>query len=486
MNTTRREFLNKVGMASVAMSAAAGCATKPGAATVAAGVESLAGAPMQGFRTKPMAEIRVGLVGVGMRGWRALHRLSMVPGVRVTAMCDIFQDRLDRERAWLKEYKKPAAKEYVGEEAYKALCESSEVDVVYICTPWDLHVPVGLYALNHGKHAFIEVPAAMTVDDCWALVETAEKQKLHCMQLENSGYGQDELLALSLCRKGVLGTLCHAECGYIHDRRQGVFLDDYPKHWRMQWNIDHAGNQYPTHGIGPVCQCFDVNRGDRLDFLVSVDSLGGAYEAYANEVFKEGTKDAWKRDLKFRMGNMNITTVKTVKGKTILVEHDVCTARPYTRINLISGTKGIFRAFPLRIHLETPQMKPAEHHTAFDPELTEKYRQLYAHPLWKTAGKIAMEVGGHDGMDYLMDLRWAFCLKEGLPLDMDVYDLAATCSVCELSERSVNAGSAPQKVPDFTRGGWQTAKPLELVNVDLQKMGFTKEQIISGGASMKV
>ena len=183
---------------------------------------------------------------------------------------------------------------------------------------------------------------------------------------------------------------------------------------------------------------------------------------------------------------MNITTVKTVKGKTILVEHDVCTARPYTRINLISGTKGVFRAFPLRIHLETPQMTPGEHHTAFDPELTEKYRQLYAHPLWKTAGKIAMEVGGHDGMDYLMDLRWAFCLKEGLPLDMDVYDLAATCSVCELSERSVNAGSAPQKVPDFTRGGWQTAKPLELVNVDLQKMGFTKEQIISGGASMKV
>lgn len=209
---------------------------------------------------------------------------------------------------------------------------------------------------------------------------------------------------------------------------------------------------------------------------------GGAYEEYARETFPEGS---WKRGLSFQMANVNTTIVKTVKGRTILVNHDVATARSYTRCNLISGTKGIIRAFPLRIHVEEPEAA-AQHQTDFDAARTEELRKLYAHPLWTTAGKIAEEVGGHGGMDYLMDLRWAWCLHEGLPLDMDVYDLASTCAVCELTEKSVRSGSMPVKIPDFTRGGWKTAKPLGLEDVDLEKMGFSADRIVVGGAEMKV
>ena len=322
----------------------------------------------------------------------------------------------------------------------------------------------------------------MELDECWEFVETAEKTRRHCMQLENCCYGEDELLALSMCRKGVLGTLTHAECGYVHDRRAGIFDDAYPDHWRLKWNVAHAGNQYPTHGLCPVCQCFDVNRGDRLDYLVSVDSLGGAYEDYARETFPEGD---WKRDVRFRMANVNTTVIRTVKGRTILVNHDVATARPYTRCNLISGTKGVIRAYPLRIHVEEPERR-AQHLTEFSAERTEDLRRLHRHPLWATAGKIAGEVGGHGGMDYLMDLRWAWCLHEGLPLDMDVYDLASTCAVCELSEWSAVAGSRPEKIPDFTRGGWERAKPLGIEDVDLVKMGFDPSRIVSGGAEMNI
>ena len=473
MNTSRRDFIG----AAVGAAIASGCASGRGIGKV-----GFSGAPMQGFSCAPMHEIRVGVVGVGMRGWRALRRISMLPGVRVSAMCDIFADRLAKERAWLSENGRPAAKEYVGPEAYKALCDSSDVDVVYNCTPWQLHAAVGLYALRAGKHSLVEVPAAMTLDECWEFVETAEKTRRHCMQLENCCYGEDELLALSMCRKGVLGTLTHAECGYVHDRRAGIFDDAYPDHWRLKWNVAHAGNQYPTHGLCPVCQCFDVNRGDRLDYLVSVDSLGGAYEDYARETFPEGD---WKRDVRFRMANVNTTVIRTVKGRTILVNHDVATARPYTRCNLISGTKGVIRAYPLRIHVEEPERR-AQHLTEFSAERTEDLRRLHRHPLWATAGKIAGEVGGHGGMDYLMDLRWAWCLHEGLPLDMDVYDLASTCAVCELSERSAASGSHPEEIPDFTRGGWKSASPLGIEDVDLVKMGFDPSRIVSGGAEMNI
>ena len=457
MNTSRREFLGL----SLGAAALAGC-TGPKAFW---GVGCAA--PMQGFACAPLKEIRVGVVGVGMRGWRAVRRLSMLPNVKVAAMCDLFADRLAKEQAWLKENNRPPAAEYVGPEAYKALCDSDGVDVVYNCTPWQVHVEIGLYALRAGKHSLIEVPAAMTLDDCWELVETAEKTKLHCMQLENCCYGEEELLAISLCRHNFLGTLTHAECAYIHDRRQGIFNDEYPDHWRMKWNIDHAGNQYPTHGLVPACQCLDVNRGDRMDYLVSLESNQENFKAYMAANLKP---DNPRRLSKVKMADMNSTLIKTAKGRSFLIQHDVASPRPYSRIQLVTGTKGAICDYPYRVVFEE---KPgAGAHQWYGEEKAKEVREKYRHPLWKTVGELAKRVGGHGGMDFIMDTRWVYCLQQGLPIDMDVYDLAATCCLCELTETSADNRGRTCDIPDFTRGAWKTYKPLGIVDVDLAKMGL--------------
>ena len=424
---------------------------------------------MQGFSCAPMHEIRVGVVGVGMRGWRALRRISMLPGVRVSAMCDIFADRLAKERAWLSENGRPAAKEYVGPEAYKALCDSSDVDVVYNCTPWQLHAAVGLYALRAGKHSLVEVPAAMTLDECWEFVETAEKTRRHCMQLENCCYGEIEMLTFNLAKLGMLGELVHAEGAYIHDLRW-MCAREWPgvECWRFDENRDHGGNRYPTHGLVPLCLTFDVNRGDRLDYLVSLESNQANFRAFMEANLAADNK---RRLSKVRMADMNSTLIKTVKGKSILIQHDVSTPRPYSRIQLVTGTKGSICDYPYRVVFE--EKSGAGAHKWYDEKKAEDIRTKYRHPLWKTVGELAKRVGGHGGMDFIMDARWAYCLQQGLPLDMDVYDLAATCCLCELTEKSVDRRSRAYDIPDFTRGAWRTTPAMGIVDIDLAKMGFS-------------
>ena len=306
----------------------------------------------------------------------------------------------------------------------------------------------------------------MTLDECWELVETSEKTKRHCMQLENCCYGEIEMLAFNLCHLGLLGELTHGEGAYIHDLRWNN-MHDYYKNWRLRWNIPHKGNQYPTHGLGPICQYMDINRGDRFDYLVSLESQSAGFASYARETIKN--PDDWRRTADIQMGDMNTTLIKTAKGRSIMVQHDVSTPRPYSRINLISGTKGILCDYPYRLAVET---QPGAGAHEFNKTLAAEWRTKYAHPLWKKAGEIAQKVGGHGGMDFLMDLRWAYCLQNGLPLDMNVYDLASWCSLCELTEKSVRNRSCSVDVPDFTCGGWKTTPPLGLVDVDLAKMGL--------------
>ena len=426
---------------------------------------------MTAFAAAPLAKVRVGVVGLGMRGPGAVHRLSYIPGVELTALCDLYPERVAAQQQWLEEKGKPKAlREYSGAEGWKAMCES-DLDLVYIATPWALHTPMALYAMEHGKHTAIEVPAAMTLEECWALVETSERTGRHCMQLENCCYGEVEMLTLNLVRQGKLGELVHGEGAYIHDLRSLNFLDPaqggYQDYWRLRWNTVHDGNPYPTHGLLPIMQAMNVNRGDRLDYLTCVASAPVGMDAYAKTTFGE---DSWQARLHPRCGDMSTTVIRTVKGRTIMVQHDVTSPRPYSRINLVSGTQGCLCDYPLRIALA--DQPGAGAHAWFDAEATAKLRDEYRHPLWKVAGALAQKMGGHGGMDFLMDLRLCYCLQNGLPLDMDVYDLAASCSLCELSERSALNRGAPQDVPDFTRGGWKTAKPLGLESVDLQKLGI--------------
>ena len=443
------------------------------------------GAPMQGFRAKPMRKIRLGLVGCGKRGDVAMPRLAVLPGVEIVALCDLYQERVDYEQKFLRDHGYPQAKfTFTGPEGYKRLCQL-DIDLVYNTTSWDMHAPVALEAMRNGKHVLTEVPAVTSVDEAWALVEMAEKTRLHCTMLENCCYGETELLYLNLCRQGRIGELVHAECAYIHDLREENYLEPnianpywenngYVGHWRLRHDAAHKGNQYPTHGLGPVCQYMNINRGDRFDYLVSLESKQANYEAYAKAVYP-GT---WKSDLRVAMGDMNTTLVKTAKGRSIMIQHDVSSPRPYSRLNLVSGTKGILADFPYRLAWEE---KPgAGCHEFFDEKKAQEIREQYRHPYFATVREIAKKVGGHGGTDFIMDLRWAYCLQNGLPLDSDVYDLASWSSINELSERSVRNRSEAVDIPDFTRGGWQTAKPLEIWDIDLKKLNLEKVNRLSG------
>ena len=457
---------------------------------------------MQGWRAPALKKVRVGVVGLGMRGPGAVHRLASIPGVEVAALCDIYRVRVDAQQKWLRKNGKPAAAEYVGPEAYKEMC-NSDIDVVYNATSWDMHAPISVYAMDCGKHAMIEVPSACTLEECWQLVEASERNRVHCMQLENCCYGEAEMLALNLCRKGLLGELVHGEGAYIHDLRSLCYADwapdpsangGYASYWRLKHNARHKGNQYETHGLGPVCEYMNINRGDRFDYLVSLESDQFNYEAFAKAAYAD---NKWKPGLKVAMGDMNTTLIKTVKGRSIMVQHDVSSPRPYSRINRITGTRGAFEGIsfvdgegalvsgcPCRFGWED---KPgAGVHSYFGAEKMEEMREKYRHPLWKRAGEFAKAVGGHGGMDFLMDLRWCYCLQNGLPLDTDVYDLAAWCSLGELTERSVRGRSCSMDVPDFTRGGWKTAEPLGIVDVDLARMGFDEKSIKADKSALNV
>ena len=442
------------------------------------------GGIMQNYALKPFKKIRVGFVGIGGRGTAAVNRVANIPGVEIVALCDKKPERVKLNLENLRKAKYPIVpKGYVGPEAYKELCDFGDCDVVYCATPWALHQPVGLRALLGGKIALIEVTSALTTDECWELVEASEKYRIPCMQLENCVYGEIELLELHLARLGMFGEINHAEGGYIHDLR--AIIPSVGKTYNSEWewrydeNMKHKGNQYPTHGLVPICQTMGINRGDRFDYLVSLEN--GPHNVNYEYFKKEYLTDAEPRrkDPPAAMGDMNTTLIKTVNGKSIMVQHDVSSPRPYSRINLISGTKGICRDYPFQCCFEEKcgDFISKGHAQWFDEKKTNEIRTKYAHPMWRDVSEMAKKVGGHGGMDFIMDLRWAWCLQNGLPLDMDVYDLAATSCICELTEQSVRSGSKPIAIPDFTRGNWRNVQPWGIVNVDLKKMGLTTDKV---------
>ena len=464
----RRDFL-KILAAGGAACAVGGCASqRPW--LLGAGV---AGSPMHRYAASPIKHVRVGVVGIGSRGTAVIWRLSRLPNVTVTAVCDRIADKTDGARKLSVKLKRPEPKAYVGEEAWKRLCDDPDVDVVYNTTPWLLHVPVQLHAMKCGKHVFTEVPSAFTVDECWELVETSERTKRHCMQLENCCYGEIEMLTFNLARLGMLGELVHGEGAYIHDLRCICGTGSSEKdHWRFVHNREHAGNAYPTHGLVPLCLTMDVNRGDRLDYLVSLDSKQANFKAYMDAKL---SADNPRRNAKIAMADMNSSLIRTVGGKSILLQHDVATPRPYSRIQFLSGTKGAICDYPYRVAFE--KAPGAGAHEWFKEAEAEEVRAKYRHPLWKTVGELAKRVGGHGGMDFIMDARWVYCLQQGIPLDMDVYDLAATSCICELTEKSARNRSKAVEIPDFTRGAWRTNPKMEIVDIDLSKFG-----VMSSGA----
>ena len=411
---------------------------------------------MSGYAAPKLDKVRIGFIGLGQRGPGAVERMSHIEGVEIVALCDQLEDRVERMQQLLVNQGLPKAKSYSGSpNAWKAMCESPTIDLVYICTPWSLHTPMAVYAMEHGKHAASEVPAAVTIEECWQLVETSERTKMHCMMLENCCYDFFELLTLNMARQGLFGEIIHGEGAYIHDLRTLNFnKKGYTDMWRLRENQQRNGNLYPTHGLGPICQVMNINRGDQMDYLTSMSSADFQMAAMANEL---AASDGFFNEFAgkpFR-GNMNTTTVRTVKGRTIMIQHDVTSPRPYSRIHLVSGTKGVASKWP------TPSRIAMGHNWLKEDEL-QKIEAQYTPEIVIRIGEMAKKIGGHGGMDFMMDWRLIDCLRNGLALDQDVYDAALWSAIAPLSEKSVAKRSDSVDVPDFTNGAWKTNAPIEL------------------------
>jgi len=398
-----------------------------------------------GMPFEPRPNLRMGLIGCGERGSDMLKEYLGVEGLTVTAVCDVVKNAaLQAQAAVERAGQHPPAVYANGERDFENLLKRDDVDFAYMASPWQWHVPMALAAMNAGKHAFVEVPAAATIEDCWKLVDTSEKTRRHCIMMENCCYGYNELLVLNMIKAGLFGDLLYGEGAYLHDLRAILFEDRSEGLWRRYPHTRRNGNLYPTHGLGPVANYMGINRGDRFDYLVSMSSPQRGLDAWrAANVPKDSPK--WKE--KYICGDLNTSLIKTANGLVVTLQHDVVNPHPYDRTNLIAGSKGIFRDYPPRIYFDDPK---AEAYLPID-----KFKDEFEHPLWKHEGELARKLGGHGGMDFLMVYRLIECMRKGLAPDLDVYDAAAWSAPGPLSEASVAQGSAPMKFPDFTRGRWK-------------------------------
>ena len=450
--------MKKLIFALVATIALWSCAEKSGIIEVDVPVRPAGQEHVLGLTTEPLDTVRVGFVGLGMRGPGAVYRFTHIPGAKIVALCDVEADRVASAQEILKEAGLPEAASYSGStEAYKEMCEREDLDLVYIATDWIHHAPVALYAMEHGKHAAIEVPAAMTLDEIWQLINTSERTRKHCMQLENCVYDFFELTTLNMAQNGVFGEVLHVEGSYIHNLSD--FWNTYWNNWRLDFNQNNRGDVYPTHGFGPACQLLDIHRGDRLKTLVAMDTKAVTGPKCVEQ--QTGEKCEY-----FKNGDHTLTMLTTENGKTMLIEHNVMTPRPYSRMYQLTGTDGFANKYPVEQYCVRPgenAPKNLNHenlsaHGAVSDEVKEQMMAAYKHPIHVELEAKAKEVGGHGGMDFIMDYRLVYCLRNGLPLDMDVYDLAEWCSIVELSRISLENGNMPVAVPDFTRGHWNDVK----------------------------
>ena len=420
---------------------------------------------MSGYGAPKLDTVRIAFIGAGNRGKGAVRRISKLSGVQVVAIGDIRKEHAETAKKFATDAGMNPVVYTNGDEDWQKLCQREDIDLVYVTTPWELHAPMAVYAMNHGKHVCVEVPAATSLEEAWQLVETSERTRKHCMMLENCCYDFFELLTLNMAQSGFFGEIIHCEGAYIHDLLEGNFSKTkYHNLWRLRENAKRNGNLYPTHGLGPICQIMNINRGDRMDYLVSMSGNDFMMGAMARRLAENDPTYQPFVGKSFR-GNMNTSIIRTVKGKTIMLQHDVTSPRPYSRIHLVSGTKGTALKDPLPGRISTS-------HTGWltDEEMKALEAQ-YTPPIVRRIGEIARRVGGHGGMDMLMDWRTIDCLRNGLPLDQDVYDAALWSCIMPLSGKSVNNRSAAVDVPDFTRGRWKTNVPVDL----LLEQGATTE-----------
>ncbi|WP_181776882.1 Gfo/Idh/MocA family protein [Amycolatopsis pittospori] len=409
------------------------------------GQRSMIGVPFERHAT-----VRIGLIGLGNRGMSMIGGWSAVPGAVVTAVCDIRAERAKAAADKLAADGRPRPAEYGGSaDAYKKMLSRTDIDLVYIATPWEFHYPQGKAALLSGKHVGVELPIATELDQLWDLVNTSESTRKHLFLAENCSYGRNELAILKMAHEGVFGEVTNGHGGYLHDLRELLFSDTYyTDAWRRKWHTRSTASFYPMHGLAPIAACMDVNRGDRFATLRATATEPKGLADYRERHMPPG-HPSWKET--YINGDLVSCLIETEQGRIIRAEHDVSSPRPYSRINSLAGSRGIVEDYPERIYVEPD-------HSGHAWKDFKPYRERHDHWLWKKL-KDDPNLGGHGGMDYVLQWRIVQQMRAGLVPDIDVYDSATWCSPVPLSVVSLARGGKPVAVPDFTRGGWSKARP---------------------------
>jgi predicted dehydrogenase len=415
---------------------------------------------MFGFSTDPISKVRVGIIGLGNRGNTLLEMFQYLVEnemAEIIALSDISEEKVNKaaEKLAVWQSKKPVLY-HKSKSEWEKLAKRDDIDLVIIATPWDLHTPMAIYCMENGKHVGSEVPFASTIEDCWKIIETAERTQKHCMMMENCNYNEEELWVLNMIQEGVFGDITHTEGAYLHDLRALMLHDTYYEgQWRLHEHAERNGNFYTTHGLGPIAFYLGIGRGDTFSHLTSMSSrelnLSIAAKQYNHPIQT------------YKCGDMNNTLIKTEKGKTILLQFDVHTGRPYSRINKVVGTKAVHDGYPSRLYIEGEKPEYWGHNW-LEEKAYKEYKSKYQHPIIKKLKTVSQGFKqGHGGMDFVMIYRLVKCLNLGLPLDINVYDSILWSAITPLSELSVAANSQSIIVPDFTGGTWRKENPLEIM-----------------------
>ena len=459
-NYNRRKFLKTTAISAAALTAA----SRLGASSP----HKSKGKYMGDFSAPKLETVRVAFIGLGARGSGHLKSISKLDGVDIVAVSDLYEDNVKTNSKIAKELGKgerhiKIAQYWGSDDKWKLMLNEIRPDAVFISTNWNNHAPMAIYSMENGAHAFVEVPIAVSLSDMWKIVNTSEETQKHCMMMENVNYGRDELMYLNMCRKGVIGELLHAEAAYIHELRFQMNQENRGTgSWRTHHYANGKGNLYPTHGLGPVAQYMNLGRkDDTFESIISYSSPARGRKLYAEKNYNENHK--WNQ-LDYRNGDMNTSIIKTNKGKTVMVQWDETSPRPYTRHNLVQGTKGTLAGFPTRVALEGGlEGVVKDHHSWIKGDGLIQLYEKYDHPLYKRLNQKTKN-SGHGGMDGIMRYRIIECLRNGLPLDQNVYEGCYWSAVTPLSGKSISDGGMPQKFPDFTRGKWEQTNPLEIIN----------------------
>jgi predicted dehydrogenase len=459
-NYDRRKFLKTTAISAAALTAASRLS--------ASSPPKSKGKYMGDFSAPKLETVRVAFIGLGARGSGHLKSISKLDGVDIVAVSDLYEDNVKTNSKIAKELGKgerhiKIAQYWGSDDKWKLMLNEMRPDAVFISTNWNNHAPMAIYSMENGAHAFVEVPIAVSLSDMWKIVNTSEETQKHCMMMENVNYGRDELMYLNMCRKGIIGELLHAEAAYIHELRFQMNQENRGTgSWRTHHYANGKGNLYPTHGLGPVAQYMNLGRkDDTFESIISYSSPARGRKLYAEKNYNENHK--WNQ-LDYRNGDMNTSIIKTTKGKTVMVQWDETSPRPYTRHNLVQGTKGTLAGFPTRVALEGGLEGVVKDHYSWikGDGLIQLYEK-YDHPLYKRLNQKTKN-SGHGGMDGIMRYRIIECLRNGLPLDQNVYEGCYWSAVTPLSGKSISDGGMPQKFPDFTRGKWEQTNPLEIIN----------------------